>query len=44
VPRAILFIATFSLDFLSFEIVTSDVNDVRKEESLKVNAAYVDSR
>jgi hypothetical protein len=36
------FIASFSVDFPFFDIVTSDVNDVRKEEYLKINAASVD--
>jgi hypothetical protein len=37
------FIETFSIDFPFFDLVTSGVNDVRKEECLKVNAASVDS-
>jgi hypothetical protein len=32
----------FSVDCPFFDIVTSDVYDVRKEEYRKVNAAYVD--
>jgi hypothetical protein len=37
------FIATFSVDCPFLDLVTSDVNDVRKEEYPKVNAASVDS-
>jgi hypothetical protein len=37
------FIASFSIDYPFFDIVTSDVKNVRKEEYLKVNAASVDS-
>jgi hypothetical protein len=33
------FIASFSVDFPFFDSVTSDGNDVRKEEYPKVNAA-----
>jgi hypothetical protein len=35
-------IAQFSVDFQFFDIVTSDDNDVRKQEYPKVNAASVD--
>jgi hypothetical protein len=37
------FIATFSVDCPFFNLYTSDVNDVRKEEYPKVNTASVDS-
>jgi hypothetical protein len=36
-------IATFSVDCLFLDLVTLDVNDVRKEKYPKVNAASVDS-
>jgi hypothetical protein len=41
VPRAMLFIATFSVDCPLFDLVTLDVNDVRKKEYPKVDAASV---
>jgi hypothetical protein len=37
-----LFVAAFSFDFPFFNLVTSDVKNVRKEEYPKFNAAYVD--
>jgi hypothetical protein len=42
VPRDMPFIATFSFDSPFFDLVTLDVNNVRKEEYMKVNVAYVD--
>jgi hypothetical protein len=36
------FISTFSVDCPFFGLVTSDVNNVRKKEYPKVNAASVD--
>jgi hypothetical protein len=36
------FIATFSVDCPLFDLVTSDVKDVIKEEYPKANAASVD--
>jgi hypothetical protein len=41
-PQAMPFIASFSIDCPFFNIVTSGVNNVRKEDYLKVNASSVD--
>jgi hypothetical protein len=41
-PRDIPIIASFSIDFPFFNLVTSDVCYVGKEEYLKVNTAYID--
>jgi hypothetical protein len=43
VTRAMPFIALFSVDCPFIDIVTLDVNDVRKVEYPKVNMASVDS-
>jgi hypothetical protein len=37
------FIASFSVDFPFFDLVISDVNNLRKEEYPKVNAASAGS-